>query len=152
MPFDGQGFPPTGHHRSDQRVRSGIVEIFRHFFAARRTSVQGEPSSRVDQPQPLQTLQLLTVARALVSEKKYWARGRYETIGGRRCAVGALCVAAEILGCGSLEEAGRHLGTVALERGYSEVETMNDNSTHAEVLSAFDEAIARATRCLLAQR
>jgi hypothetical protein len=33
---------------------------------------------------------------------------------------------------------------VAPERGFADVETMNDKSSHGQVLSAFGEAIARA--------
>jgi hypothetical protein len=36
------------------------------------------------------------------------------------------------------------LDEVAIVRGFGGVEEMNDNSTHAEVLGAFNEAIARA--------
>jgi hypothetical protein len=35
--------------------------------------------------------------------------------------------------------------SVAMRRGFDSIEKMNDNSTHREVLSAFDEAIARAS-------
>jgi hypothetical protein len=40
----------------------------------------------------------------------------------------------------------RLLRDVARRRGYGTVEAMNDDSFHAEVLSAFDEAIATAKR------
>jgi hypothetical protein len=33
---------------------------------------------------------------------------------------------------------------VANGRGFNDIEKMNDRSTHAQVLSAFDEAITRA--------
>ena len=38
------------------------------------------------------------------------------------------------------------LMAVALRRGFSDIESMNDNSTHRQVLAAFDEAIASAER------
>lgn len=151
MPFDGQDFTPRSRYGVQGPPGRIVAEVLRHWFSfgAERGRVT-HAAQPIGQPNRLGTLQILTVARALVSEKKYWAQGRYETVGGRRCAVGALCVAAEILGCGSSEDAGRHLLSVARERGYLEVEAMNDNSSHAEILSAFDNAIVHATHCLLA--
>jgi hypothetical protein len=32
-----------------------------------------------------------------------------------------------------------------MSRGFTDIETMNDQSTHASLLSAFDEAILRVT-------
>jgi hypothetical protein len=34
--------------------------------------------------------------------------------------------------------------SVAMGRGFNDIESMNDNSSHRQVVSAFDEAIARA--------
>ncbi len=43
-------------------------------------------------------------------------------------------------------EAHSLLHAVASERGFDRVETMNDDSSHAQVLAAFDAAIAAAVR------
>jgi hypothetical protein len=101
----------------------------------------------------LETVVLLTVARALVADRKKWTRGKYETfIGGRRCAMGAICVAAAILRTSSVSVAIEDLRTVALRRGFQSVEAMNDASSHALMLKAFDEAIGRAAARLAAVR
>ena len=34
--------------------------------------------------------------------------------------------------------------SVAMSRGFNDIESMNDNSSHRQVISAFDEAIGRA--------
>jgi len=63
----------------------------------------------------------------------------------RRCAVGALRSAARLLTLHSLNiEAHNLLLEVAVERGFTDIEKMNDHSMHGQVVSAFDIAIARA--------
>ena len=96
-------------------------------------------------PPELAAARLLRAARALIAEEDRWVQGRYETLRGRRCAMGALQAAARALrDTGGFETARDLLRTEALIRGYSHVEKMNDRSTHAQVLAAFDGAIARA--------
>jgi hypothetical protein len=72
-------------------------------------------------------------------------QGRYETLGGERCAVGAVRIATQLL---DHQAAGTRahdlLGRVAASRGFTSIEAMNDRSTHGHVLAAFDEAIALA--------
>jgi hypothetical protein len=55
-----------------------------------------------------------------------------------------LRAAARFTGSVRLREAQIMLLAVARERGFADVETMNDKSSHGQVVSAFDEAIARA--------
>ena len=43
------------------------------------------------------TLQVLSLGRALIEERKDWVQRRYETRDGRRCAVGALRGASRLL-------------------------------------------------------
>ncbi len=91
------------------------------------------------------TVQLLTIARALIADEENWVQGRYETIDGRRCAVGALRVASRLMGVRTPpRDATGLLLTVANGRGFNDIEKMNDRSTHSQVLTAFDEAITRA--------
>ena len=93
------------------------------------------------------TLQVLTIGRALIEDRKDWVQRRYETRDGRRCAVGALRGAARLLNIPSPQTgANAVLLSVAMSRGFNDIESMNDNSTHRQVLSAFDEAITRASR------
>ena len=96
-------------------------------------------------PPELAAARLLRAARALIAEEDRWVQGRYETLRGRRCAMGALQAAARALhDTRGFETARDLLRTEALIRGYSHVEKMNDRSTHTQVLAAFDSAIARA--------
>ena len=96
-------------------------------------------------PPEIAAARLLRAARALIAEEDRWVQGRYETLRGRRCAMGALQAAARALrDTRGFETARDLLRTEALIRGYSHVEKMNDRSTHAQVLAAFDGAIARA--------
>jgi hypothetical protein len=98
------------------------------------------------QPDAL-TVQVLTIGRALIEDRKDWVQRRYETRDGRRCAVGALRGAARLLNVPSPQTgANAVLLSVAMGRGFNDIESMNDNSTHKQVLSAFDEAINRASR------
>lgn len=142
MPFDGLGFVTT-----KQKVSIwGRIGQF----------VWGTPP--VQKPLPLKafdplppgqadnaTLQVLTIGRALIEDRKDWVQRRYETRDGRRCAVGALRGAARLLNLqGPQSGANAILLSVAMSRGFNDIESMNDNSSHRQVLSAFDEAIARA--------
>jgi hypothetical protein len=149
MPFDGSEFlgtpllgsgavaprPATWLQRLRQSARAwlpgGATTPLRAFMP-------GAPPETV-------TLQVLTLARALIEDERNWVQRRYETLGGRRCAVGALRSAARLLELRSPQrDAADLLLSVAMSRGYSDIEKMNDNSTHGQVLSAFDEAIVRA--------
>ena len=96
-------------------------------------------------PPEVAAVRLLRAAKVLIAEEDRWVQGRYETLRGRRCAMGALQAAARALrDTGGFERARDLLRTEALIRGYSHVEKMNDRSTHTQVLAAFDSAIARA--------
>jgi len=91
------------------------------------------------------TLQVLTIGRALIEDRKDWVQRRYETRDGRRCAVGALRGAARLMNLhGPQSGANTILLSVAMSRGFNDIESMNDNSSHRQVISAFDEAIGRA--------
>jgi hypothetical protein len=91
------------------------------------------------------TVQILTIGKALIEDRKDWVQRRYETRDGRRCAVGALRGASRMMNLhGPQTGANAVLLSVAMSRGFNDIESMNDNSSHRQVLSAFDEAIARA--------
>ena len=97
------------------------------------------------------SLHLLQAARALIESQDAWGQGAYQTLGGRRCAIGALRAAAtaaraEWRESGAKAEAHAHLLAVARGRGFASVELMNDGSSHAQVLAAFDAAAAKAAR------
>jgi hypothetical protein len=90
-------------------------------------------------------VQVLSLARTLIEDERHWIQRRYETLDGRRCAVGALRSAGRLLTARSLNvDAHNLLLEVAIGRGFTDIEKMNDHSTHGQVVSAFDIAIARA--------
>ncbi len=143
MPFDGLGYLATQAKPSFWTRLSHLVlgippvakSVPAHMF-------QPIPATQPDAA----TLQVLTIGRALIEDRKDWVQRRYETRDGRRCAVGALRGAARLLNVnGPQTGANSLLLSVAMSRGFNDIESMNDNPTHRQVLSAFDEAISRAT-------
>jgi hypothetical protein len=93
----------------------------------------------------LAALQLLEEARRAIEQRDRWVQGVYETFGRRYCAAGALrAVGRRVRGASVESRAYKMLLEVANRRGFLNVEIMNDRSTHDQVLSAFDEAIATA--------
>lgn len=84
-------------------------------------------------------------ARASIETEGGWVRGIYRTADGRRCAMGALHAAARP-GWRGVRAGGsaRPSAAAAKERGFGGVEPMDDSSTHAQVLAAFDAAIGHA--------
>lgn len=102
--------------------------------------------AKTDSPLQMQAAQVLRQARAIIEAEENWAKGAYHTRDDRRCAVGALHAASRRHGGSVGAKAHRFLLAVARSRGFDHVESMNDRSTHAEVLAAFDLAIASAQR------
>lgn len=141
MPFDGLGFVTTQQQK---------VSIWGRIGQFVWGAPPAKPLAKSFQPlSPAQadnaTLQVLQIGRALIEDRKDWVQRRYETRDGRRCAVGALRGAARLMNLqGPQSGANAILLSVAMSRGFNDIESMNDNSSHRQVLSAFDEAIARA--------
>ncbi len=142
MPFDGSEFHGTlvgpsaagGGNRSIWRQLLDRIQAF-------LTPAPARPEPSLD----FLTVHLLMTARSLIEDERNWIQHDYETRDGRFCAVGALRYAARFTGPqGALGSASRLLQAVARERGFSKIEKMNDRSSHERVLSAFDDAIARA--------
>jgi hypothetical protein len=95
-------------------------------------------------------VELLRDAKGLIESPRYWMRGTYWWFRGRRCAVGALRAAAKrIRDPVPAWLAHSFLIVVARSRGFTNVEAMNDRSSHAAVLRAFDDAIALAETAAL---
>jgi len=147
MPFDGSELIATPFRtgaiqpgvwgllqRAISRMRPGARALPLEFPAAFPTDTPG-----------LVTSQVLRLARTLIEDERQWIQRRYETLDGRRCAVGALRSAGRLLALRSLnKEAHNLLLEVAVGRGFTDIERMNDYSTHGQVVSAFGAAIARA--------
>lgn len=143
MPFDGLGYLTTP-------TKVSLWTRLSHFVLGVPPVAKSVPA-HMFQPIPAShpdavTLQVLTIGRALIEDRKDWVQRRYETRDGRRCAVGALRGATRLLSLhGPQTSANTILLSVAMSRGFNDIESMNDNSTHRQVLSAFDEAIGRAS-------
>ncbi len=144
MPFDGLAYLTT-------TAKPSLWTRLSHFMRGTAPIAKAVPPHLFQPVPPGQpdalTVQVLTVGRALIEDRKDWVQRRYETRDGRRCAVGALRGAARLLNVtGPQTGANAILLSVAMGRGFNDIESMNDNSSHRQVLSAFDEAITRATR------
>jgi hypothetical protein len=156
MPFDGTDFQaPTA-------LDTGLFPIWskhscRNWIEARfhwgRRGDKGQVVLRVLPPADREAtiILLLQHAKGLIEDPKNWTRGTYRSLSGRHCAVGALrAVAACLKSPSPAWSAHEFLIRVARLRGFTSVEAMNDHSSHAEVLGAFDEAIALAESATLA--
>lgn len=145
MPFDGLGYISNTATPAKPSLWTRLTQ-----FAlgtppvAKNLPLQAFQPVPANQPDAL-TLQILTIGKALIEDRKDWVQRRYETRDGRRCAVGALRGAARMMNLhGPQTGANTILLSVAMSRGFNDIESMNDNSSHRQVLSAFDEAISRA--------
>lgn len=147
MPFDGSDFRVSSPAQtcpvpSEEGIWGRIKALALHSRALQLWSFS--PADPVV-PSEVSAVHLLRSARALIELEDRWVQGRYETVRGRRCAMGALQAAARVLrDPRAFEEAKDLLRAEAVLRGYSHVEKMNDRSSHGQVLAAFDAAIAKA--------
>jgi len=150
MPFDGTYFPVATPYDT------GLFPLWsRHgcrlWFHTRLRGKQAASPTMLRAPIPaerdLAVADLLRDARGLINEPKDWTRRTYRSFGGQRCAVGALRAAAKRLNDPAIAwSAHALLIDVARSRGFTNVETMNDRSSHAAVMAAFDQAIRTAER------
>src|SRR5579863_2845379 len=150
MPFDGTGlqtpavfdtgiFPIWSRHGG----RLWLKAYFRRERRERITEALLRAPAPADRGETVE--RLLRDARDLIEDPRYWMRGTYRWFRGRRCAVGALRAAARRLRDPVPAWAAHaYLIAVARSRGFTNVEAMNDRSSHAAVLRAFDEAVALA--------
>lgn len=147
MPFDGSEFIANPVRTGP--MQPGLWALLRQMARRMRPGAKALPlefpySTPTDMPGAA-TVRVLSLARTLIEDERHWIQRRYETLDGRRCAVGALRSAARLLALRSLNsEAHNLLLEVAVGRGFTDIEKMNDHSTHMQVLSAFDIAVARA--------
>lgn len=144
MPFDGLGYIAT---QSKVTLWDRITRVVwgAPNVTSRALPIAFQPLAPEEADNT--ALQMLTLGRALIEDRKDWVQRRYETRDGRRCAVGALRGAARLMHLhGPNNGANAILLSVAMRRGFNDIESMNDNSTHRQVLSAFDEAITRARK------
>ena len=143
MPFDGSEFAPKQVTAAPDRRRwlRDVATTLR-----RRVITAWAPAA----PRPLHeptAADLLRAARAVIADEQRWAQGRYSTLDGRHCAIGALrTVTRDVASRRAGKRAHAVLRGVALEAGFGSVEQMNDRWTHAEVIGAFDRAILAAER------
>lgn len=147
MPFDGSEFIATPVRRGP--AQPGLWELLRQAARRLRLSAREIASDSAGSMPALSseaaTLVVLRLARTLIEDERHWIQRRYETLDGRRCAVGALRSASRLLALRNLNnDAQNLLLEVAVGRGFTDIEKMNDHSTHGQVVSAFDTAIGRA--------
>jgi hypothetical protein len=147
MPFDGSEFIATPVRTASPQT--GVWGLLRQaaqrLRPAAKTLPLEFPGAAPAPLAPAATVQVLSLARSLIEDERHWIQRRYETLDGRRCAVGALRSATRLLALRSVTgDAHNLLMEVAAGRGFSDIEKMNDHSTHGQVVSAFDLAIARA--------
>jgi hypothetical protein len=147
MPFDGSEYiaKPVQEAQAWPGVWALLWQAGRRLRPSARTLPVEFPGSLPTGSPDAATVQVLRLARTLIEDERHWIQRRYETLDGRRCAVGALRSAARLLAMRGLNnEAHNLLLEVAASRGFTDIEKMNDHSTHGQVVSAFDTAIARA--------
>jgi len=150
MPFDGTYFPATTPYDT------GLFPLWsRHgsrlWFHSRLRGRKPAAPTMLRAPTPaerdLGVVDLLRDAKDMIADPKDWTRRTYRSFGGQRCAVGALRAAAKRLTDPSIAwSAHALLIDVARSRGFTNVETMNDRSSHVAVMAAFDQAIRTAER------
>ena len=150
MPFDGTYFPaPTPYDTglfpiwSRHGCRLWFETRLRRKKKCRADAVRAPTPATATLPSP----GLLRDAKGMIADPKNWTRRTYRSFGGQRCAVGALRAAAKRLDDPAIAwSAHALLINVARSRGFTNVETMNDRSSHAAVMAAFDQAIRTAER------
>lgn len=148
MPFDGLNYPnPATQPKTSVWARAWMRLTRRGETLAPliRKQIPVDLLDPIPINQAERTLRVLRIGRALIEDPRDWTKGYYETLNGRRCAVGALRAAARRLNIPTTHS-GAHavLLSVAKRRGFHDVESMNDTSTHQQVLRAFDHAITFA--------
>jgi hypothetical protein len=147
MPFDGSELPTSLTAQPELPVHYRRSSLLAALHALLRPARPARSLAGGDQvlPEEVRVVQLLCAAQALIEVENKWTQGRYQTFGGRRCAMGALRAAARsVRDPRAFEGAKKLLAAEAISRGYTHIEKMNDCSTHPQVLSAFDAAIAKA--------
>lgn len=143
MPFDGAEFLPQTLEPSLPRLAKS--RSWWHRLTA-LVSRQDRITALLASPAPeLGAIRALTAARSLIENERDWVQGTFSTIGGRHCAMGALDAVTQRAAQRNARRLARgYLLDVANRRGFRSVPAMNDHSSHRDVLSAFDEAIAAA--------
>lgn len=146
MPFDGSEFAPvrslTLGGLSGQRWFRSLTRICRRALGLTPNERLRPGAWQVAETSPAQ---LLRMARALIELESQWVQGHYSTLRGRHCAMGAMrAILRRVNSRRAGDQAVALLRGVAEARGFRSVEEMNDQSSHAIVLSSFDEAIAIA--------
>lgn len=149
MPFDGSEFVVTPVQSTPAKPPARRpMQLLRQLGDSLRARGRGLPFAvPTETPATVpaaSTIQVLGLARSLIQDERHWIQRRYETLDGRRCAVGAVRAAVRLVGMrvGPIDP--HHaLLMIAVSRGFTDIEKMNDHSTHTQVLSAFDDAIIR---------
>lgn len=92
------------------------------------------------------TKEVLTDARQLIADEAAWVQGVRETLGGQRCAMGAICFAATGSASARAEASSpvaRAARRALLKITGLPVMVYNDSHDHHCVVEGFNEAIAQ---------
>src|SRR3984885_49304 len=116
MPFDGLGYVSTTTPTPTQPSFWTRLSLLMFGAPPISKSIPLQAFQPIPPGQPdAVTLQVLTVGRALIEDRKDWGQRAYETRDGRRCAVGALRGASRLLHLhGAQSEGNRVLPSVAM--------------------------------------
>jgi hypothetical protein len=138
MPFDGAEFLREAVCPASSQI-AWCYRFAANLGRALRTKLPRSSKEPIDAA----VLRVLEEARGLIEQREDWTQGTLETIRGKRCAVGALRLAADFLNYPAAGRVAHDLLTdIAIERGFASIEALNDHSRHETVLSVFDTAIA----------
>jgi hypothetical protein len=150
MPFDGTYYPATTPYDTGLFPlwsRHGCRLWFHTRLRGKKPAAPGLLRAPTPAERDLAVADLLREAKDMIAEPKDWTRRTYRSFGGQRCAVGALRAAAKHLNDPATAwSAHALLIDDARSRGFTNVETMNDRSSHVAVMAAFDQAIRTAER------
>jgi hypothetical protein len=146
MPFDGAEFLQyrlPENSSASAPTTAGWFKHWRSLLAWREAT--GKGFQAMPEERALAALRVLSDAKDLIATPRHWVQNRYEAPGDRYCAVGAVrLVGRHLDDPDALDAAHQLLLRVARGRGFRSVQKMNDRSTHEQVMTAFDEAIATA--------
>jgi hypothetical protein len=138
MPFDGAEFLREAVCPASSQI-AWCSRFAANLGRALRTKLPRSSKEPIDAA----VLRVLEEARGLIEQREDWTQGTLETIRGKRCAVGALRLAADFLNYPAAGRVAHDLLTdIAIERGFASIEALNDHSRHETVLSVFETAIA----------
>src|SRR5260221_7016560 len=138
MPFDGAEFL-----REPVSPASNPIAWYSRFAANLGRALRTKLPRSSPEPIDAAVLRVLQEARGLIEQREDWTQGTLETIRGKRCAAGALRLAADFLNYPAAGWVAHDLLTdIASEGGFASAAALNAQPRQKTSLRAFDIAIA----------